>query len=402
MNTPYDLIVIGSGAAGQIAAITAARNNKKVLLCEQLPKLGIKLKATGGGRCNLTNTLENESFMKAFGANGRFLFDALKVFDHKALQDFFHSINIETHSPDGFRVFPVTHSSNTILNGLEKELENLGVTIKIQTKLQNILTTNNKIVGVETSQGLFYTSNVLLATGGLGYPKLGATGEGIQIARNLGHTITELYPAMMPLYTKESWQENCTADTIAKATIKVNVDNKKLKKLQATGDLIFTKNGLRGPVILDFAREITPFLKHQNEVPILVNMTGKNEDEIINYLKKNNGFGKLLPPSVLQQLCKMCDIPLNANYKDMKGIQKNKLVKLLAWTPFTIVGHDGFEKAMITRGGVSTKQIDPKTMQSKLIDGLYFAGEIVDIDGPCGGYNLQWAFSSGYVAGSLL
>ncbi len=402
MNKPYDLIVIGSGAAGQIAAITAAQNNKKVLLCEQLDSLGVKLKATGGGRCNLTNTLDNEPFMQAFGRNGKFLLDALKAFDHKALTNFFHSIGVETHSPDGFRIFPTTHNSNTILQALENELKKLSVDIKLNTKLETILTNKECIEGIQTTQGTFKSSHLLLATGGLGYPKLGATGEGLKIAKDLGHTISELYPAMMPLYTKETWQANCTANTIAKATIKVNLENKKLKKLQATGDLIFTKNGLRGPVILDFAREITPFLEKLDAVPILINMTRKSEDEIIQYLKKHNGFGTLLPQSVLNQLCAICDIDPKTNYKNLKGNSKDKLIKLLAWTPFTIVGHDGFAKAMITRGGVSIKQIDPKTMQSKLIKGLYFAGEIVDIDGPCGGYNLQWAFSSGYLAGSLL
>ncbi len=402
MNKIYDVIIIGSGAAGQIAAIQASTNNKQVLLVEQLSSLGLKLKATGGGRCNLTNTLDNHSFMNSFGKNGRFMRDALQTLDSQALQEFFHTIGVETHIPDGFRVFPVSHKSETILKALHDTLKNNNVEILLNQKVADISIEDGKVSKVYTNDMVFTTQNIILATGGLGYPKLGATGEAFTILQKLGHNITPLFPAMMPLHTKETWQANCTADTIAKTTIKVNLENKKLKKLTATGDLIFTKTGLRGPVILDFAREITPFLDQFDEVPILINMTGMNEDEIIIYLKKHNGFGKLLPSSVINELCKLCNIDLNSNYKDLKGEAKDKLIKLLAWTPFTITGHDGFEKAMITRGGVDLKQIDPKTMKSKLIDGLYFAGEIVDIDGPCGGYNLQWAFSSGYLAGSLL
>lgn len=402
MNDRYDLIVVGSGAAGQIAAIKAARENKKTLLIEQLPSLGTKLKATGGGRCNLSNTLDINSFMNSFGKNGRFMRDSLTVLDSKALQEFLQQLGVETHIPDGFRIFPVSHNSSTILQALENELKNTDVEILLNTKVIDIVCDNDEVKGITTDKSTILTDNILLATGGLGYPKLGATGEGLEISKTLGHTITPLFPAMMPLHTKELWQANCTADTIPKTTIKVNLENKKLKKLQASGDLIFTKTGLRGPVILDFAREITPFLGQYKEVPILINLTGKNENEIISYLKQNNGFGKLLPSCIIKKLCKLCGIDPDTNYKNLQGEKKDKLIKLLAWTPFTITGHDGFNKAMITRGGVSLKQIDPKTMQSKLIKGLYFAGEIVDIDGPCGGYNLQWAFSSGYLAGSLL
>jgi len=394
----YDLIVIGSGAAGLIGAITAAKNSKNVLLLEQLPNLASKLKATGGGRCNLTNTLDNEAFMKSFGKNGRFMRDALNTMDYKDLMEFFKEIGVETHIPDGFRVFPKTHSSNTIIDALKKELEKQNV----------IVQTNSKVIDIQKSKDIFiikaidktYTStNILLATGGLGYPKLGATGEGFKIAKNLGHKITDLHPAMMPLHTKETWQGNCTADTIAKVQIKVNLPNKKLQKLKASGDLIFTKKGLRGPVILDFAREITPFLKDINEVPILISLTKMNEDEINSYIKKHNSLKGLLPSSVLTALCTTCGIDPNTNYKNLQGKEKDSLIKLLAWTPFTIIGHDGFANAMITRGGINLKEINPSTMESKLIKGLYFAGEIVDIDGPCGGYNLQWSFSSGYLVG---
>lgn len=411
--TNYDVIVIGSGAAGLIAAIQSARDNNTTLLLEKLPNLASKLKATGGGRCNLSNTLENDTFMKSFGKNGRFMRDALEELDHKKLMEFFKSIGVDTHIPDGFRIFPITHNSSTIIDALKKELEKLNVEIQTNQQLQELITQNNTITAIKTQNSTYFTNKVILATGGLGYPTLGATGDGYEVVKKVGHCVTNIYPAMMPLHTKEIWQANCTADTIAKATIKVDSKENKIKKLKATGDLIFTKKGLRGPVILDFAREITPHLDKYKEVPILINFTkGMNEDDILQFIKQETKknptstieeqLSILIPSSVLKELCKLYNIDTTQTFKNIEGSAKNNLIKLLAWTPFTINGHDGFDKAMITRGGVSLKEIDPKTMQSKIISGLYFAGEIVDLDGPCGGYNLQWAFSSGYLAGKQL
>ena len=408
MKTHYDLIVIGAGAAGIMAAITAAGQNKKVLLLEKLSQIAAKLKATGGGRCNLTNTLDNEEFMKRFGRDGRFMRDALELLDHKALQDFFDSIGVQTHAPDGYRIFPTSHSSSTIIAALEKKIHSLDITLLCKQKVNKLLCESDQIQGVETSSERFYAPRVIIATGGLGYPTLGAEGDGYALAADLGHSITDLNPAMMPLRTKESWVAECRADTIAK--VELRVDLKKHKKLRATGDLIFTKNGIRGPVVLDFAREITPLLSQYKEVPLLLNLTkGMNEDLLLNHLKKEQErdadaslgdlLTTLLPKALSHELCKLCDIDPQTRFKNVEGFKKEKLIKTLAWTPLTIIGHDGFKMAMITRGGVSLKEIDPKTMQSKRIQGLYFCGEVMNIDGPCGGYNLQWSFSSGALAG---
>jgi hypothetical protein len=407
----FDLIVVGSGGAGMIAAIKAARDGKKVLLLEKLSQLGSKLKATGGGRCNLTNTLSNEELMTRFGKNGRFMRDALTLFDSHALRQFFHEIGVETHAPDGFRIFPVGHSSQSILTALEDELNSLHVEIQKSQKVVEILHEDLHVKGVRTTDNEFFAPNIIIATGGLGYPMLGAQGDGYLLSRSLGHTTTELYPAMMPLFTKESWVENCRADTIAKAQL--HVDIKKYHKLRATGDLIFTKNGIRGPVVLDFAREITPILSELKEVPIRVNMLkGMDEDTLLRHIKNEivkdplssieQNLNSLLPTSVVTEICKLADTDAKMQFNKIEGAMRAKLLKLLCSTPLTINGHDGFKMAMITRGGISLKEIDPTSMQSRLIKGLYFCGEVMDIDGPCGGYNLQWAFSSGYLAGSLL
>jgi predicted Rossmann fold flavoprotein len=407
-NERYNLVVVGSGAAGLISAVVAARHGKKVLLLEKLSKVASKLKATGGGRCNLTNTLSNEEFMSRFGKNGRFMQDALQSFNHNDLVNFLESIGVETHAPDGFRVFPTSHSSQTIIDAFLDELTRLNVEVKCEQKVERLLVEGTSITGVKTQKSTYKTNNVILATGGLGYPTLGAEGDGYALVEELGHKVTDLSPAMMPLKTKERWQESCRADTIAK--VELRVDLKKYKKLRAKGDLIFTKDGIRGPVVLDFAREVTPILKKYDEVPILLNLTkGKNEEQIRAHLKKISLDSPdktivelvhtLLPLPLSSELCKLAEIDTTLTYKKIDGMKRDKLIQLLAWTPLTVIGHDGFKMAMITRGGISLKEIDPKTMQSKLIKGLYFCGEIMDLDGPCGGYNLQWSFASGYLAG---
>lgn len=407
-NVVFDVIVIGAGPAGIMASISAAKNKKSVLLLEKLPKIASKLKATGGGKCNLTNTLSSAEFMEKFGKNGRFMSHALEAFTANDLRDFFASIGVQSHAPDGFRVFPITHSSTIILQALDDELENQGVKIECNVNIKEIK--KEEIFTLISEEKTYQSKNIIIATGGLGYPTLGATGDGYSYAKEFGHEITSLHPAMMPLFTKEKNFASCKADTIAKAILKVDLP--KYKKLKLTGDLIFTNNGIRGPVVLDFARELTPILAKHNEVPLLISfLKGMNEEQIYKHIKdettKNptntilENLNTLLALSVANEICNICDINPNEKFKNIDGIKREKLIKTLAWTPLTVIGHEGFKNAMITRGGVELKEIDSKTMQSRLIEGLFFCGEVVNIDGPCGGYNLQWSFSSGFLAGMV-
>ncbi len=406
----YDVVVIGSGAAGMMSAITAAKAQKRVLLLEKMPKIGMKLKATGGGKCNITNMLELDDFINSFGKQGRFMRDALSNFYHDDLLKFLSDIGLQTHAPDGFRVFPITHNSKSVLDVLVAYMKKLDVDFKCNQNVQKINMDNAQIYNIYTQTDTYKSKNIIIATGGLGYSALGSSGDGYKFAKSLGHSVSDLFAAMIPLQTEEVWVKNCRADTIAKATLKINLP--KMKKTYKCGDLIFTKNGIRGPVVLDFAREITPLLKKYKKVPLLVNFTkGMNEESSLSFLKeeaKNSPqnsileiLKKILPKSLCVELCNLSDIDFNLPYSKIDGAKKEKLIKLLAWTPLNIIGHDGFDKAMITRGGVSLKEINPKTMQSKIAKGLYFCGEVVDLDGPCGGYNLQWSFSSGYLAGCL-
>ena len=405
----FDVIVIGGGPAGIMASISAAKENKNVLLLEKLSKIAAKLKATGGGKCNLTNTLSTEDFMAKFGKNGRFMSHALEAFNANDLRDFFASIGVETIARDGFRVFPIDHSSSIILKALDDELERLKVKVDCSVEIQTIQKEDDIFI-INSQSNIYKTKNIILATGGLGYPTLGATGDGYIYAKNFGHEVTSLHPAMMPLFTKEKNFASCKADTIAKAILKVDLP--KYKKLKLTGDLIFTNNGIRGPVVLDFARELTPIIAKHNEVPLLISfLKGMNEEQIFTHIKKEieknptatvlENLTTLLALSVATEICNICEIDTSEKFKNIDGIKREKLIKTLAWTPLTVTGHEGFKNAMITRGGVELKEIDSKTMQSKLISGLYFCGEVVNIDGPCGGYNLQWSFSSGYLAGKI-
>jgi len=405
----YDIVVVGGGPAGMMAAIVAAEQGKRVAVLEKLSTAGVKLKATGGGRCNLTNTLETELFMEKFGKQGRFMRRALTTFNQEDLRHFFDRIGVKSHAPDGFRVFPLTHSAATVTDALVSRMKELKIDLFASTPVSSLYIVDGELQGVVSNKKeVFLAPNVIVATGGQGYPVLGAEGDGYHLAQEAGHTITPLHPAMMPLHTKERWVERCRADTIPKVTLQVNM--KKYKKMRATGDLIFTKQGIRGPVVLDFSREITPILAKYDEVPLLANFTkGMNQEEIREDFKQKMAQNPhqnvlslvetLLPHSLAKVICELAEIDLLLTFKKQKGVAREKLIALLAHTPLTVVGHEGFAKAMITRGGVSLKEIDPDTMQSKRVHGLFFCGEVVDLDGPCGGYNLQWSFSSGYLAG---
>jgi predicted Rossmann fold flavoprotein len=399
----YDAIIVGSGAAGIMAALASKTPTNKILIVEQLPKIATKLKATGGGKCNITNTLSTQTFMEHFGKNGMFLRECLERFSSHDLIDYLHSIGLETRADDGFRIFPITRKSDTIIQVLYDEL--------LKQKIEII--TNYKVIDIEKKDDIFYvksleqtlqSKNVVLASGGLGYPTLGATGEGFEISKKFGHKVSKLYPAMMPLHTKEKWVAKCTADTVAR--VPMEVDIKKHKNKKAVGDLIFTKSGIRGPVVLDFAREITPLFDKYDEIPLVMRLIkNKSEDDVIKLFKEHptknilEVLESLLATNIIKALLEYYEIDYSLFYKNLEGNKKQKLLQILTKTPLTISGHDGFKMAMITRGGVSLKEINPNSMMSKKIDNLYFCGEIVDIDGPCGGYNLQWSFSSGYQCG---
>ena len=406
-NNSYDLIVVGSGPSGLIAAITAARGGKSVLVLEKMPKPALKLKASGGGRCNLSNTLTIDQFLDPFGKSSRFMRNALENFTKDHLVKFLDSIGVKVKIADGFRIFPSTHNSQTVTDAFIKELDRLNITLITSCEVLKLYTNKDKLSHISTTKGDFKALNYLVATGGCGYETLGGSVNSFDFIKEIGHTITPLYPAMIPIKLKESWVSNCKADTIPKATIKIDI--KKYSRLNATGDLIFTNSGIRGPVVLDFSRYITPLFNKYDEIPLLVNLTqNRNEDQLHTILKDDfikdpkktivQNLLTILPLSLSKELLKLVDIKEDEKFNKLNGQKKQNLLKTVAWTPLNAIGTDGFSKAMVTNGGVSLKQIDQNSMGSKIFTNLYFAGEVLDIDGPCGGYNLQWAFSSGVLA----
>lgn len=408
VQQPTDLIVAGAGPAGMAAAIAAARQGARVLLLEKLPSPGAKLKATGGGRCNLASNLSNAEIMRRFGRDGRFMTPALQACDCSRLIEFMTEIGVECHVPDGMRVFPKDHNAGTVLSALEAEIKRLNIELHCSQTIDALVIEAGIIKGVNCNNKLFLAESVILATGGRGYPTLGSDGSGLKLAATAGHTVTELFPAMLPLQTRETWVKNCRADTIGKAEIRIDLPE--AKKLQARGDLIFTSDGIRGPVVLDFAREITPLLARYGEVPLLVNLVkGMNEEELRKHIDNRRkaepkltvaqALSGLLPEPLAAELCRQAGLDLAKPLKDQPGSSRDRLLKLLVATPLTVIGHAGWEAAMVTRGGVSLKEIRPETLESRLIRGLYFCGEIVNLDGPCGGYNLHWCFASGLLAG---
>lgn len=396
------MVVIGSGAAGCMAAFEAKKRYKRVAIVEKLATFAAKLKATGGGRCNVTNTLATADYLERFGKRSHFMRSAIEQFDSVALRQFLAEIGVETISKDGFRVFPDTHNAETIVTALQRALIAQEVDIWLEhdvTALQHTM----QGFDISTKRGGMVASRVIVATGALGYPSLGAHGDGFNFATSLGHTVTPLYPAMTPLKVKESWVADCRADTMAQVQMRIAL--KEAKKLQATGDLIFTKEGIRGPVVLDFSREITPLLKKYGEVPLLIKMTPFNQQQIFEQLKMHatlpliDAMQQLLPFSVSSALIELVGASKTLSFKQQAGFVRDALIRLIEQTPLTVTGDYGFDRAMITRGGVQRNEMDAKTMQSRVMSGLFFAGEVIDIDGPCGGFNLQWSFASGYVAG---
>ena len=404
---PLDVLVIGGGASGMAAAIRAARLGRRVTLVEKSPSLGRKLLASGGQRCNLSNTLETDEFMERVGRDGRFMGPALDELGGPKLREFFHGIGVKTVVLDGFRVWPETRKSSTVLAGLVGELERLQVPVA----------TGCEVTATEFVDGLFHmhhqggtfrSTELVIATGGLALPKSGAAGGGYGFAQSFGHKITAQHPAGVPVVTAEDWTGRCTAHTIGKAHLQVALP--KHMKVARTGDLIFTKQGLRGPVVLDISRDLSPLLDRYGEVPIWMNLCrGKSQEDWQRTFKAwragdNRPLVELLcehlPLELAEVMCELSDVDPSLPVHSLKGEPRDTLIRTLVKTPLTITGHTGYDGAFVTRGGARLKDVRPDTLESKIQPGLYLCGEVLDLDGPCGGFNLQWAFASGYLAGS--
>lgn len=406
-DNPLDVLIIGGGASGMVAGIQAARGGRRVAIVERSPSPGRKLLASGGQRCNLSNTLDSDQFMDRVGRDGRFMGPALERLGGPKLREFFHGIGVATVVHDGFRVWPETRKSSTVLAGLVGELERLSV--PVVTSCEVLATSfEGGLFQTRHAAGSFASRELIIATGGLALPKSGASGGGYGFAESFGHKITTRHPAGVPVVTAEDWTARCTAHTIGKAHLQVAI--KKHSKVARTGDLIFTKNGLRGPVVLDISRELSPLLERYGEVPLHLNLCRGKTQEDWQVLFKGwraggprplrEALGEHLPDELVDVMFELSGIHGEVTVQQLKGQPRDDLARTLSRTPITVTGHTGYDGAFITRGGARLKDVRPETLESKLQPGLYLCGEVLDLDGPCGGFNLQWAFASGYLAGT--
>lgn len=404
---PTDVLIIGGGASGMVAAISAARLGRRAVLVEKSSSLGRKLLASGGQRCNLSNTLGTDQFMERVGRDGRFMGPALDELGGPKLREFFHGIGVQTVVLDGFRVWPETRKSSTVLAGLVGELERLGVPVHTGCEVQST-TFEDGLFHASHPGGVFHSKELIVATGGLALPKSGASGGGYAFAESFGHKVTARHPAGVPVVTKENWTARLTAHTIGKAHLAVAM--KKHAKVARVGDLIFTKKGLRGPVVLDISRDLSPLLERYGEVPVHLNLCrGQSQEDWQAHFKEwktapprplIDWLETQLPREVAEVLCELSGAAPATPVQKVPGEIKDALIRTLVKTPLTITDHTGYDGAFVTRGGARLKDVRPDTLESKLQPGLYLCGEVLDLDGPCGGFNLQWAFASGYLAGT--
>ncbi|WP_018249671.1 BaiN/RdsA family NAD(P)/FAD-dependent oxidoreductase [Orenia marismortui] len=405
----YDLIVVGGGPAGMMAAGTAANRGKKVLLIEKNAQVGKKILITGKGRCNLTNDCQVEDIIDNFPNTGKFLYSSLYSFSNWQLRDFFKQLGVETKVERGNRVFPVSDSARDIVEALKNFMESAGVEIKLNTAIQEIITEDKKVVGVRSRDGEVYSANnVLVAVGGKAYPTTGSSGDGYGMAKSLGHNLIKAKPSLVPLKVKEEWFKELQGLNLKNITVSLVIDGK--KKKEEFGEMLFTHFGVSGPIILTLSRDVLDYLgKHQIKLAINLKpalsyeqLDNRLQRDFEKYSRKQfkNSLIDLLPSKIIPVIVNLLSIPEDKFVHQITTEEREEIISLLTNLEMTIIGTMGFRQAIVTSGGIDTDEINPSTMESKIIDSLYFAGEVIDVDAYTGGYNLQGAFSMGYVVGN--
>lgn len=399
----YDVTIIGGGPAGMYAAITAAQQGRTVLLLERNDRLGKKLLITGKGRCNVTNNCDSAEILQSIPRNGRFLYSAMTEFPPKRIMEFFESSGCQLKTERGNRVFPVSDKSQSILECLQKEMRRLNVTVRT-CRAKRIMTNKNGVCGVETDRGSFETHSVILATGGVSYPTTGSTGDGYAMASELGHTVVEPQGSLVSLETTGSDCSDMQGLSLRNVAVKlVNAKGKVLYK--DFGELLFTHFGVSGPTVLSASCH----LKGEG-CRLILDLKpaldeGKLNDRILRDLEMyqnrtmENALTDLLPRSMIPVILRRLEIDPQMQANSLTKQKRRALVELLKAFPVEITRKRPVAEAIITSGGIKTAEIDPKTMESKKIPGLYFAGEIIDCDAYTGGFNLQIAWATAYAAG---
>lgn len=410
------VIVVGGGPAGMMASITAAENGNDVTIIEKMPLFGKKLLITGKGRCNITSSLYMSEFIKNTPGNGKFLYSAFQNYTNQDIIEFLKKQGLEVKEERGNRIFPVTDKSIDVLNCFKKRIDELKIKYKLNTKVEKILIKNNEILAVRTDRDIIQTDKVILATGGKSYPLTGSTGDGYKIAKDIGHTIVPIKPSLVPMevYEKEMCKK-LQGLSLRNVEIKIVDNDRKKVVYEDFGEMIFTHFGISGPTILSGSAHLVKYkdidyLLQKKYIQLKMDLKPalteeQLDDRILRDFNefKNKQFkhslDKLLPQKMIPVIIELSKIDENKKVNEITKEERKRLVFLLKNFAITIKNFRPVEEAIITCGGINTKEIDPKTMESKIIKGLYFAGEIIDVDSYTGGFNLQIAYSTGYTAG---
>lgn len=403
------VIVVGGGAAGLMAAGQAALNGAEVLLLEKKDKLGRKIAISGKGRCNLTNERNVEDFIACYPGNGRFLHGIIREFDNISLRQFLAQYGVETKVERGGRVFPVSGDAEVVVDALLSFVRQAGVRIKTAQAVESILSSEGQVRGVKLAGGeILPAAAVIIATGGASYPGTGSNGDGFKWARTLGHTVVEPRPALVPLRTAETWVKDLQGLSLRNVEAMLVVEGK--NQAGEFGEMLFTHFGVSGPIILTLSRQAGDALRQGRQVELNINLKpaltpeqldARVQRDFQKFSNKQlkNALDELLPQSLIPVLIALAQIDPDRVVHQITKEERRRLTELIQKLPLTIKDTLPIAAAIVTAGGVSVKEINPKTMESKKISGLYWAGEVVDVDGVTGGYNLQAAFAMGYRAG---
>ena len=403
------VVVIGGGAAGLMAAVIAGREGAKVTLLEKMNYVGKKMGITGKGRCNITNACDMSDFIKNTPGNGKFLYGAYERFTNKDLLQLLHDAGLETKVERGGRVFPASDSALDVRNTFMKLMKHYGVDVHLEEPVKKILVDDDIVTGVVTDKETYHADAVVIATGGKSYPATGSTGDGYILAAQVGHKITDIRPSLVPIVTEESWVKDLMGLSLRNVELSVVAKNKVQAKM--FGEMMFTHFGITGPIVLSLSHTVGKLMRKKNigTIGLDINLKPALSPETLDkrlqkdfdlYSKKQliNGMKDLLPSRLIPLIIELAGIDPQKPINQISKEERQQIGYMLQHMPLTVKGLRPVEEEIVTAGGISLKEFNPKTMESKLVKGLYGAGEVLDIDAFTGGYNLQAAFSTGYVA----